>query len=552
MNPIEAELPDGTILEFPAGTPDAIVQARVRERLGVSTQSAHTPATQPSRPRSAASRFLEPLGKFAQGLYALPDAIDQGAAEIARGNFGGVTSAVGRAILDPQVAQGRRAGEAFSRGDFAEAAGHAGAAALPGLGPAAADIGEALGAGNVAGAAGQAAVGFTPGAHNLRYLRAFALRPTAIAGAFKRQAGRRMFNVLDPAKNEVPNIEGIVDDLVGGISGIDQKLAPGFVVSHEGARGIGVGSLDELTARAHARRELAGKKQEALKHTTVPIHPGAVSRILQRRARQLETTPPSRTIREELPVHDDMGVPLLDDAGDPIMGINERRIAGVPQSGYEQKVAALRSEAARIDRLAEQYPDHRVPSGELFKFRDAVGQRASPAYVQAAGVDAAVGAEAAAVSRDTLSQLLKKKMPEARIADREYQVFNTAWEHFENHRRANLTNKGLKGLKDLIFGRLFAGSAGAALGLTTGTPAVGAAGAVGGIMLADSAYWGSLRAKTYSELARHLNSGHLDQAAQIIQSTSAAYAVQHGITERERHRSAQRALQEQAEGVVAP
>ena len=36
---IEAELPDGTVLEFPDGTPQSVIQASVRKTMGVKTPS---------------------------------------------------------------------------------------------------------------------------------------------------------------------------------------------------------------------------------------------------------------------------------------------------------------------------------------------------------------------------------------------------------------------------------------------------------------------------------------------------------------------------------
>ena len=46
---IEAELPDGTVLEFPDGTDPGVVQSAVKKRLGVASAPAPAPAAAPSR-----------------------------------------------------------------------------------------------------------------------------------------------------------------------------------------------------------------------------------------------------------------------------------------------------------------------------------------------------------------------------------------------------------------------------------------------------------------------------------------------------------------------
>lgn len=63
---IEAELPDGTVLEFPEGTSQSIVQAAVKKRLGV----AQAPAPMPTRSdllAKEAKDFVRPIGNLAAG-----------------------------------------------------------------------------------------------------------------------------------------------------------------------------------------------------------------------------------------------------------------------------------------------------------------------------------------------------------------------------------------------------------------------------------------------------------------------------------------------------
>lgn len=51
-------------------------------------------------------------------------------------------------VIDPAIAQGRKAADAYGQGRYSEAAGHGLAALLPGVGPAAAHIGEQIGTGD--------------------------------------------------------------------------------------------------------------------------------------------------------------------------------------------------------------------------------------------------------------------------------------------------------------------------------------------------------------------------------------------------------------------
>lgn len=457
---------------------------------------------------------------------------------------GGLAAAkVAQGVAGSIDEQAQATAAAAREGRTSEAIGHGLATALPVLGPAAVDIGESLGEGDVAGAIGKGAVLAAPAARVPKFLR-----PTSFAKALKTQAAKRIIDVLRPRGDAaVAKARGIADDLVAGVPQVDETLAPGFpAVAHTGEGGIGVGSLDTLVARAKARLEALKPKREALQARTEPIDTRPVSAALRDEARTLETQPPTRKEMVEKPTG------LVDSAGDPIMGIAEETITPPPVSGHSQLSRALQSEADWIDNLAAQYPDEAAPAGELFKQRAAIGRRVRKAYQTAPGDEAAAGLEAGQSTREGLTRLLHEKVPASVIPDREYEVFRNAATMFQKHSNASLSNRGLKGLKDLLAGRAASAVLGAATGATTLGPLGGVAGALGGVMLGESAYWGSLRAATYSKLATALNAGRLDVAADILQRSAAAYAADQGIRASERNRRAQRALQTQAEGVVVP
>jgi len=489
---------------------------------GNAPSPAPAPTSPAPSPAGPISRFLAPIGTAIKGLASLPGTVG---GAILRGEYGEMTNALGQGVVQPSIEQGRQAGAAAERGDLGQAAMHA--LATLDVGGAGADIGESAAEGNLAGAAGQAAVAFAPFGR--------AARPaTRAAGALKNRAAARILDVMRPRQSAVAGAEEVADAVASGVAG------------REAAGGIGVGSLETLAARAKARTTSAGDTLKALQTLDTPLDPTPVSRGLRTEARSLETTPPPRTVFDEV----DTGI--LDEFGDPIMGVKSSVVKGTPTSAHPALVSALDHEAKFIDDLAAQYPDELVPAGEMFKQRAALGRRVSKSYGVGPGEESAAGQAAGKSSRAQISRLLHDEVPASIIPDAEYRTFKTAWTNFERHRRANLTNRGLKGLKDLLAGRAVAAGIGGLTGAVSFGPMGGVAGALGGVLLGESAYWGSLRAATYADLARHLNSGQLDKAAEILQRTSAAYAVEKGIGERERNRKAQRALQEQAEGVIAP
>lgn len=488
------------------------------------TASAHT-----SPDPGPVSRFLAPVGDAAKALLSLPGAVGKLAQSPGLVNpmldQGAAAGALGHALIDPSIEQAERAGSAFERGDYGEAAGRA-LASIPVVGPAGAEMGEAVKSGNYAGAAGQALVNLAPGAPG-------APLATGLAKLLRSRAAARILDVMRPATGRAAKAESIAEDLVMGVPG------------RETAGGIGVGTLKTLSDRAATRATAAGQDVQALQALDTPIDVSPVSRGLRDEAKGLVSTPPPREVLEEV------ATGLLDEAGDPIMGVVTRKVKGKPTSEHKPLVSALRTQARSVEKMAGQYEDELIPAGELFKQRAAAGRRHAKAYRNMPGDEPAAVGVAGKAYKGKLTKLLHEEVPASVIPDREYEVFRTAATNFERRRLAALTNRGWRGLRDLLAGRAVGAAMGAGAGMSFG-PLGGVAGALGGAVLGESAYWGSLRAATYAKLSHALNNGRLDEAAEILQRTAAAYAADKAIRERERHRKAQEALRGQAEGVVAP
>src|SRR5262249_1649308 len=125
--PIEAQLHDGTILEFPDDTPDEIVQARVHDYVRGGP--------------SAFSRFMAPIPEAANGGARIPAAIADNAVATGEALIGrpqhlienNVRAARGfvDSVVKPPIDLTRRAIEELGRGEYAAAARHGSAALTP-------------------------------------------------------------------------------------------------------------------------------------------------------------------------------------------------------------------------------------------------------------------------------------------------------------------------------------------------------------------------------------------------------------------------------------
>lgn len=477
---------------------------------------------------SAASRLVEPVVGAVKGLAAMP-----GAAARAIGGFRGIytdfqpTVDAVQDVLDPQIEQARKGGAAMDRGDYIEGAGRGAAALVPGFGPAAANIADTAVSGNIAGAIGQTAVMAAPFA-------SAEMLPAGVARVLKRRAAARILDVMKPSLKRVGTAEEIAGEVAGGTAG------------REAAGGIGIGDRAKLAQRAKARAVAAGKEIEALQGLDTPVDVAPTVERIRGRASELETTPPDRTVTAEEPSG------ILDASGQMVMNEVENTVKGVASSEHPALVSALRTQAKRLEDLAAQYEGGQVPAGELFKQRGALGRRVGKAYDALPGDEAAAAMEAGKTARTELTGTLHEKIPASKVLDNEYRVFRNAYVNFERARRAQLTASGVQRLKNLLAGRAAGAVAGGITGAGVGGLPGGVLGALGGVVLGESAFWGSLRASTYSQLAKFLNTGDMASAADVIGRAASTYGMEKGVKDRERNRKAHRALQTQAEGVVAP
>lgn len=482
---------------------------------------AYTAHAQPTAPGPVA-RFLEPIGQAARGVAELPHA----AYEVAMGRGGEIAK---RAIIEPSLEQAREVMPALRRGDTEEAIARS-AQAIPIVGPAVAQMRGALEKGNVAGTLGQATVLAAPFAP----LPKFAGR---LASLLKSRAAKREFAAMKPRTGFVKTAEDIAAEVAGGTPGLEGELP-----------GIGVGTRETLARRAAARAAIAGQDVAALQNIETPVSIAPVTRALRAEAAGLETVPPARAVLEEVPTG------LLDEAGAPIMGIRSSTVPGVPGTEYPALVSALREQAGRVEKLAAQYPDELIPAGELFKQRAAAGRRVGKGYRGLPGDEPAAAVQAGKAFRAQLSKTLKEQLPGVPVAqvDRAYHVWRNAAINFERARQGALTNTGYKGLLNLLTGRLIGNAVmGGATGFAAGgNVSAGVAGAFAGAVLGESVRWQTLRAATYIKLAKLLNAGEVDAAAHLFTRASAAGGGVESTARR--NREAQRALQRQAEGVVAP
>jgi hypothetical protein len=521
---------DGRVAGFAPDDATDEELAQIAEELSVQAAAPTAPAE-----RSAVSRFMAPIGQAVSALASLPGLAVEGAKMVGQGRYGEMVGAVGDAIVGPSVEQGREAGAAAGRGDYSEAALRA-LATVGDVGGAGADIGESVAENDIAGALGKVAVAAVPFARPGKYA-------SGISAFLKRRAARRILAVMRPTKGRMAIAEKIAPEVVEGVAG------------RETAGGLGVGTRATLAERARARSMESGKAIEALQSLDTPVNPSQVSGRLRSEAASLETIPPAHLKSIER----DTGLLAAD--GSPIIDVVEELVDGVPQTKNPALVAALRGHAQELDDLAAQYPDSMVPGGELFKQRAVVGKRiGGKAYEKLPGATTAPNLEADVSFKREVRNLVhdpkfggEHGLGGSAILDNEHHVARNAYINLQNSHLGDLMGRGGSKVMNLLAGRLGGVILGGATGLASGYGATaGVAGATLGLALGESAYWGSLRATTYSRIARALRAGDIDGAAAIIQRTAAAYATEKAIKERERHRKAEKALRVQAGGVVEP
>lgn len=465
--------------------------------------------------RNAAARFLEPIGAAVKGAASVPGLI--GTVGKAYGKFMGGrvgeaaadVAPLAEAALEPQFALGRRAREELRRGDYGEGVKHSVEAFIPILGPAVSDIRDAIAEGNLAGAAGQLAVLATTlptrGGLARGVQGPVQQSDTLISRLLQRQAAAREFSAMRPLKRNARKAEDIALDAAQGIAGTDEG-------------GLGVGTRRQLAARAKARAELAGQQIKGLQSSALGV--GDL---------QADIIVPLRAEGESL--------------------VSQTPVAR--RSAYATHGEAFHKQADFMEALASDFGGD-TPLGVLLTQREALNRRFASSHDKLPGDFTPAEAEAGKATSMKISDMVHRDVPATAVVDRKYEVARNAFENFEQARISQLTNQGREGLKALLSGRLGGIALGGAVGAQAGGLPWGVAGALIGTLIGESAVWQTFRATTYAKLAKALNRGDLRAASDILNRAVTTYAVEHGISERERNRAAQRALQSQAEGVVAP
>jgi hypothetical protein len=364
-------------------------------------------------------------------------------------------------------------------------------------------------------------------------------RPSNAGTLLRNRARARAIDLQRPSAGRTATAEDIALEIFEGTDGLEGKLP-----------GVGVGTRRTLANRAAARKVVASEEQNMLQNVDTPVGVSPLSQRLRAEAKRKVTTPPNRTeLVEE-------GTGILDEFGDEIRGTKSVDVPGTPVTKDPALVSALEAEADFLDKLASQYPDGKIPGGELFKQRAVTGARISKAYEGLPGDVQTAGNQAGKAFKAQLTDELRRALPEVPSAqiDRGYRVWRNAAVNFERSRLSALTARGWQGLRDLLVGRLAGVSLGAAADLSMG--GYGVAGALTGAMLGESAVWGSLRATSYVKLAKLLNNGNVNGAAELLAEAGGAALpagrAQDVVSQAERNRKAREALNRQAEGVIEP
>lgn len=498
--PIEAELADGTVLEFPDDTAPEVMQAAVKRHLSsaVTEQDlAFEKNQQAQDKRGPVERFAEPFIGAAKGIGVLgKTAVDWASGDV---------------VAPWEAAKGLVKGDIASRAHQEEEAKadaahgrdamgvlHSTASLVPVLGPMVGDFADAIKEGNYAGAAGQATLAAAP------FLKPAKLLNPVASVLTKRAAVRAL------------------EAIGGGPAGSTKLLgtlekSPGLIED------LGVGSRRTLAERAKGLKNQYGKVVEDFQTIGVPVDTTPAIGAVKARAAQEVSQFPSAT-----------------PGGAPV------EVSGNPALKRAMDKGASVLEQAGVD----------PPAGELFKFRKQLGGPARKAYARQVGDVPPPSVEAAGVTRDALSKVLHEALPETKAADTAYSNWAKISTRLGRQADIDISQAGKAAFGDYLKGRLIAGVIGGSGAGLLGGPAgagagalMGGTGALVGSYLAKSPFWDSLRAVTYAKIARHINAGNMSGAFDVLTDAATTYAV---TEETSRRAKAQKALESQGQGVVAP
>lgn len=447
--------------------------------------------------RGPLERFAEPFVGAVKGIGGLAATAGKVLGGDMQAGLEGITN-IGVGLGQAQLGQLEKAKADAREGRDGMGVLHTAAAGVPIVGPMVGDFADAIQDGNYAGAAGQATLAAMPLIKPAKILN-------PVASALTKRAAVRALEAIG-----------------GGPAGSTKLLStleksPGLIED------LGIGSRRTLAERAKGLKNQYGKTVEDFQTIGVPVDTTPAIDAVKARAAQEVAQFPSA-----IP-----GGPPVEVSGNPAL-----------KRALDKGVGAL--QAVGTD----------PPAGELFKFRKQLGGPARKAYARQVGDVPPPSVEAAGLTRDSLSKVLHDALPETKTADAAYSNWAKISTRLGRQADIDISQAGKAAFGDYLKGRLIAGVIGGSGAGLFGGPAgagagalVGGGGALIGSYLAKSPFWDSLRAVTYAKIARHINAGNMSGAFDTLTDAATTYAV---TEETSRRAKAQKALESQGQGVVAP
>lgn len=453
------------------------------------------------------------------------------------------TKALARSEIDRIGGAAKRAGRDISGGHYGDAIAH-GLGVVPLVGPMISENYDKLAEGNFAEPAADA-LAFLGPKKLLSGTKILGKKvpglPERAANILRRRAVARSLDLMMPGEKTGPSIRASL------------RAHPEMIEQ------LGAGNAEELAQRALGVQDALGKKIEGLVQDTTPVDVSMIQEAADK-VRQKGKKYVTTLLRDE-----EYDTGLKDQFGNAIMGIRQ---VPIETSQFPAHQTAHARSANMAERLAAQFADEEtgqgaVPFGEVVKARMGAGRASKPAQQPIAGTVASPTPESAKVRASAFRDVLHDPQF-AHLGAAELDAAYSRWKDVATAlRRADASAIGKKGsagvemLKGRVAAKLAAtlasGGAGAALGFGAGGPVGGAlgvmTGAAVGNTLANSAFWGSLRATTYARMARLAAEGKDSAAMRLMWQEAVAY---NQMKDAEKRQAARKALETAGREVVGP